>query len=288
MKRLRLSNNRFHNILEHIVKLTRLEELGLRGSFNDQIKFLPQTLKVLDLGIHFDKSIDFINDLKLIELHLHHFYYDKEIKSLPITLKKLTIMSSSKDYSNLITDLKSLEILKINGNFNSYIISTFPPSLKKLILSCSNTNTNTISELKINLPNLEQLELFGNINQYIISFPSSLKKLNLGIRFDQSLNLTNLTNLTNLEELRLSTKFNQPIDNELPLSLKVLTIDKGFKQSTEFIANMINLEHLVLHKQFDQNINKLPPSLKRITLYSNQLELITCPLENIKTKIYKF
>jgi hypothetical protein len=119
--------------------------------------------------------------------------------------------------------------------------------------------------------NIKSLMLIHNFNQPINNLPDSIERLFLGDDFNQKIH--KLSN--SLTHLMLGDKFDQPIDN-IPSNVIFLKFGKNFNKNINVIYNNLpKLEILYLGYYFNQQIKKLPLSLKKLVLhdrYSHKID----------------
>ena len=213
-------------------------------------------------------------------------HFNKSIDNLPNSITDLTFgWRFNKPVDNLPNSLTHLEF-EINSEFNQPV-DHLPESLTHLKFGLK------FNQPVDNLPNtLIHLEfrIYSEFNQPVNNLPQFLTHLAFGKNFNQpvtyqtesSQNEKSPTLLPNsLTTLRFGTKFNQPI-NKLPQSITNLKfyINSEFNQpvtyQTESSQNEKSptllpgsLNHLEFGKKFNQPINRLPISLKKLVVSIN-------------------
>ncbi len=256
--------------------LEGLEYLDIDKKVNRKLRNLPNSLKYLSIR-NYNFPIDNLPN-NLEELHLCNCHHP--LDKIPKTVKKLTI--NNNDYLDTIPD--NIEYLEISGLYDKCQITKYPLKLNYLVLGGLTQNLdnlpNTLYGLKLNnytlpidnLPiNIEKLELTYYRGQ-IDFLPINLKILHL-CKCSEINSFENLPE--NLEVLSI-VKYDKEI-KMLPDNLKVLYIYGYSPKKIYFPKNLqeLNLTSYTYERDSDYEYNYdielegLPVSLKKITLYEN-------------------
>lgn len=213
-----------------------------------------------------------------------HYIGDKEEEMKNFLIKRVSVnddeMKKIKFYSN-IEDLPSnIKMIKFGHDKVCDIDGTLPNELEFLVLA--GCYDDKIDNLPSSLIGLEVGVLF---NETVDFLPINLKFLSLA---DSVFN-NSVDNLPpNLEYLFFGNHFNQPVDN-LPNKLKIVHFGYDFNQPIDNLPDSIEELALVKtifgefdsdgdtdyhHSSFNQKINKLPKSLKRLYISERHKEEI--------------
>jgi len=222
-------------------------------------KFTPEDIEI------FKKH----NKIKLQSKCEYDFQWNGSINDLPDNITHLQLPNCYKE--NIDKFPLNLKVLILNPDYDKYI--TLPEQLEEFI--CPTTAC--------------------EFNQNII-FPSNIKLLQLGDKYNQPLN--NLPN--SLETLILSNKKSiHPLDN-LPCNLKTLKLFDAFNSNIKLDYLPINLTYLEIiqfnynnNSKMTINIDNLPSSLQTlkikiggIQIHNNSFQNLPLNLENFYIDIY--
>lgn len=242
-------------------------------AFNENLKILPNSIKILKFGNDINYSC---NNLP------HNLYFlnvgdnfNGSVDNLPNNLKYLLlgkIFDKKLDY--LPNNLKCL----ILSNYCKNKIFNLPSSLNYFLLSYILNTDN--KKYKIILPNFITHLIFDNCafdyQQFYdyyypilcINYPNSLKYLisESSNKFDQNLQISN----THVEYLSLNESFNKIINYSL--TLKYLLFGNNFNQNINNLPH--GLIYLKLGLNFKQNTDNLPTTIKYLIIHCNYTYLI--------------
>lgn len=230
--------------------------------FTQYVDDLPSTLLKLTLYSGFiDKSIDHLLP-NLVELLLD-YTFNRRIDLLPNSLTKLEFVIHGQ-FNQPVDHLpSSLLTLILPESFNQPI-DHLPQSLQTLSLG------RHFNQPVDQLPSYLQILILGDtFNHPIDHLPPGLLTLELGDSFDQPLHLLPHT----ITDLRVASKyFNQSVDH-LPQALKTLQIGDDVSSDSVFNQPINNLPKGLLNLKicgaFNQSVDKLPPQLLQLDLYSS-------------------
>ncbi len=234
-----------------------LQELSLGWTFDQPLKpgFLPMSLKVLDFGTNFNQSIESLNILvNLIHLKLG-WCFNHPIIQLPPNLLSLEMIGYNRDLPNLPPHLEKLVL----GTFNALIpIGVLPSSLKKL--KCKEYTqklTNGVLPKDLECLTLEKCDDYESN-----SLPKNLKYLKLPIA-------KGLFPFPDKVQVLHICSFSPNLI--LPISLIELHLNHWSNIYVDVVPTLTNLTKLKIGLHIalpypKMNMNKLPDSLKEITL----------------------
>lgn len=153
----------------------------------------------------------------------------------------------------------SLRVLQISGTKFNYPLDSLPQNLLELNLE----NTQNNFSLESLPPSLTKLSLGFKFNQKLENLPLSLKILKLGPNFNQPISSLPPA----LTRIKFFREFDQKIDEILPRSLLSITFryDSKFNQKIDHLPP--SLKKLTLGLSFNQKINHLPFSLQKLSIY---------------------
>ena len=156
----------------------------------------------------------------------------------------------------------NLKILELSGRFNQSI-DNLPNGLTNLHFT---KNCHFNQPIK-KWPSMLEILRFGDkFNTPLFTLPPNLKILEFGDNFNQP--IIPLIYPKKLFTISFGNAFNQQID-DLPDSIENIKLGNEF--NTEVFYFPRNLKYIEFGKKFNKisTINQLPPSIKKITLYSD-------------------
>jgi hypothetical protein len=247
IKKLTVIYDHVEPFLNHLYKLTNLEELDFGSSFDESLTTSLDklvNLQQLTFGDFFnneneplDSSLDKLVNLKQLTFGYDFNQYLANSLDKLVNLQQLTFgWKFNNGNQPLDSSLDKLVNLK-QLTFDSVFDQPFANSLDKLVnlqqLNLWYYNRPLANSLD-KLTNLQELTLFG-FNQPLgssLDKLTNLQKLTFGEEFDQPLT-NSLDNLTNLQKLTFSWNFNQPFANSLNnlTNLQELTVASTYKHS---------------------------------------------------------
>ncbi|CAF1009906.1 unnamed protein product, partial [Rotaria sordida] len=303
-----LKTNTFLQILSELPNLKRLflRSFDLSNSFNFTNKKLILTSKKLtQLSLQLcsikqindiDTFINLFPNLERLDLSENRFEYFNI--PLILSLKKLKILILSKNkihHLNIQSSISSLtfhpsnSLIELDLSYNG--IETIDEHIFELIssqLEILNLRNNELVTEKhltflIHLYHLREFYFDYNrlesINQLYL--PLNLKLLSLKNNRLNYINLSILTRLGHLEKLYLSsnklTQWSSTINNIFP-SLEILELDRNYLSIISSLnapkLKQLNLDENHLGNKIDKKIFSNLPSLERLQLRDNQIEII--------------
>ncbi|CAF3587244.1 unnamed protein product [Rotaria sordida] len=303
-----LKTNTFLQILSELPNLKRLflRSFDLSNSFNFTNKKLILTSKKLtQLSLQLcsikqindiDTFINLFPNLERLDLSENRFEYFNI--PLILSLKKLKILILSKNkihHLNIQSSISSLtfhpsnSLIELDLSYNG--IETIDEHIFELIssqLEILNLRNNELITEKhltflIHLYHLREFYFDYNrlesINQLYL--PLNLKLLSLKNNRLNYINLSILTRLGHLEKLYLSsnklTQWSSTINNIFP-SLEILELDRNYLSIISSLnapkLKQLNLDENHLGNKIDKKIFSNLPSLERLQLRDNQIEII--------------
>ena len=228
----------------------KIQKIEMYESFNSPIVIFPESLKIFELGTSFNQPIDNLPDtVEVLELGKS---FNQPISKLPGNLKTL-IMSDT--YNQPINNLPDgIKVLIMGKSFNYPL--NLPESLEELEIGSSyNHQINKLPEL------LKKIKYMNSFNSSIDGFPDSLTHLYLnGDYFNLPINKLPV----NLTVLSVGDRFNHPINIFSLYPLEELYLGNSFNQSVENLP--ATLKKLGLGNAFNQSVENLPATLKKLTL----------------------
>lgn len=232
LKELNFGDN-FNQPVNNLPRLIENLEFGL--SFNQSVNKLPIFIKNLNLSGFFHKSINKLPN-SIIELRLGEYYKNK-IKRLPDNLEYLIFNYNSR-YIHPIPFHDKLKYLKVGKNFKQKI--NFNNNLHTLGYCFPMTDKNIPYSIK-------SLCLYDNNQNILDNLPNTIEELEFELDFtsDDELELNNLPN--SIKKINLKEVLIPIILDNLPESV----------------------EHILLPKFYELEINKLPSNIKIIECNKN-------------------
>ncbi|CAF2747112.1 unnamed protein product [Rotaria sp. Silwood2] len=298
-----LTTNTFLQILSELPNLKRLflRSFDLSKSFNLTNKktiLTSKKLTQLSLQLCSIKQIDdidtFINlfpNLERLDLSENRFEYFNI--PLVLSLKKLKILILSKNkihHLNIQSSISSItfhpsnSLIELDLSYNDeHIFELISSQLEILNLRNNELVTEKHLTFLIHLYHLREFYFDYNrlesINQLYL--PLNLKLLSLKNNRLNYINLSILTRLGHLEKLYLSsnklTQWSSTINNIFP-SLEILELDRNYLSIISSLnapkLKQLNLDENHLGNKIDKKIFLNLPSLERLQLRDNQIEII--------------
>lgn len=210
-------------------------------------------------------------------------------------------------------------IVNIKKKITTQIISNEPFEFdykkfkidENLQLKFKNSFNEPIDDKLIQKLRLYDKIIFGfNFNQNVKNkFPSNIISIQFGHNFNKSIdNLTIVDEIDTIQEIILSEKFNQPVNNlspnikkisfgfefnndvsNLPNKLEYIKFGYDFNSNVDYLPS--SLIYVIFGNSFNQTIDNLPSSIKYIELskdFSKQINAIPFNLEKIKFDKYYY
>lgn len=213
-------------------------------TFNQPLDCLPQSLKELTIYCKkFNQPVNKLpNNLQEFSLCVWSESFNQDLYHLPKKLKYLRLSAHMiYDTQILLNSLKELTRLMAEYDFSLSTMTNIHENLTELDINNSNFNEP-----------LDKIKYFPNLNT-----------LELGVDFNQSIDILESTNLTDLNMFQCDI-FDKKI-TYLPQKLESLSLGWSYDYPLNNFFKNTNLKHIGFRNSFNQNLDNLPDSIETIS-----------------------